>query len=224
VGEWLQVEPTGNRAWLATPESEAGPGVLVLHAWWGLTPVFTDVCDRLAAEGFVALAPGLYPDGATTDSIAEAEKLVDAHDRARQTVEGIILASEYHLRQLPAVTSDQIGVVGFSMGAWWALRLSQLRPDDVGAAVTFYGTGGGDFSAAQAAYQGHFAEQDDFEPLEEVRTLEESIRAAGREVEFYTYPNTGHWFFEANRPDAYNAEAATLAWDRMIAFLRAQLV
>jgi carboxymethylenebutenolidase len=196
----------------------------VLHAWWGLTPVFTDVCDRLAAEGFVALAPGLYPDGATTDSIAEAEKLVDAHDRTRETVEGIILASEYHLRQLPAVTSDQIGVVGFSMGAWWALRLSQLRPDHVGAAVTFYGTGGGDFSAAQAAYQGHFAEQDDFEPLEEVRTLEESIRAAGREVEFYTYPNTGHWFFEANRPDAYNAEAATLAWDRMIAFLRAQLV
>ena len=64
----------------------------------------------------------------------------------------------------------------------------------------------------------------DFEPLEEVRTLEESIRAAGREVEFYTYPNTGHWVFEANRPDAYNAEAATLAWDRMIAFLRAQLV
>ena len=223
MGEWLQVEPTGNRAWLAMPESEAGPGVLALHAWWGLTPVFTEVCDRLAAEGFVALAPGLYPDGATTDSIAEAEKLVEAHDREPEVAEGIVLASEYHLRQLPAVTSDRIGVVGFSMGAWWALRLSQLRPDDVGAVVAFYGTGGGDFGAARAAYQGHFAEQDDFEPLEDIRALEDSIRTAGREVEFHTYPNTGHWFFEANRPDAYAAAAADLAWERTVSFLKTHL-
>lgn len=223
MGEWLQVEPTGSRACLAMPESGTGPGVLVLHAWWGLTPVFTDVCDRLAAEGFVALAPGLYPDGTTTDSIDEAEKLVDAHDQQRELVEGIVLASEYHLRQLSAVTSDQIGVVGFSMGAWWALKLSQLRPDDVGAVVAFYGSGGGDFGAARAAYQGHFAEQDDFEPLENVRVLEEAIRAAGREVEFHTYPNTGHWFFEANRPDAYAAAAAGLAWERTVSFLKTRL-
>lgn len=223
MGEWVQVGSDGSRAYLATPESGAGPGVLVLHAWWGLTDVFTGVCDRLAAEGFVALAPGLYPDGATTDSISEAERLVSAHDDAPQVAEGIVLAAAGHLRDSAATTSDRIGVVGFSMGAWWALRLSQLRPDDVGAVVVFYGSGGGDFDATRAAYLGHFAESDDFEPLDDVRALEETIRAAGREVEFHTYPDTGHWFFEANRTDAYDAAAAGLAWERTVSFLKSHL-
>src|SRR5690349_12760561 len=72
MGKWMQIGPTDRRAYLATPESGSGPGVLVLHAWWGLTEVFPDVCDRLAAAGFVALAPDLYANGATTNSIAEA--------------------------------------------------------------------------------------------------------------------------------------------------------
>jgi len=224
VGEWLQIEPAGNRAYLATPESRRGPGVLVLHAWWGLTPVFTDVCDRLALEGFVALAPSLYPDGQTTASIAEAEALIAAHDREPAVAEGIMLAATEHLRDLPAVTNAQLGVIGFSMGAYWALHLSQIRPDEVAAVVAVYGTGGGDYSSARAAYLGHYAEQDDFEPLEDVQALEARIRAAGREVTFYVYPDTGHWFVEANRPDAYNAAAAELVWERTFAFLQAHLV
>src|SRR4029078_1098345 len=55
MGEWVPVGSTGHRAYLAAPEHGAAPGVLVLHAWWGLTPVFTDVCDRLAGAGYVAL-------------------------------------------------------------------------------------------------------------------------------------------------------------------------
>ncbi|MGE0543716.1 MAG: dienelactone hydrolase family protein, partial [Dehalococcoidia bacterium] len=139
MGEWLQVGPAGNRAYLAVPESGAGAGVLVLHAWWGLTSVFTDVCDRLAAAGFVALAPSLYPGGAATASIAEAEALVAAHDRAPGEAEAVVLAAVEQLRGLPSVTGAGIGVIGFSMGAYWALRLSQVRPDDVSAAVAVYG-------------------------------------------------------------------------------------
>ena len=223
MGEWVQVGSHGSRAYLATPESGSGPGVLVLHAWWGLTDVFTGVCDRLAAEGFVALAPGLYPDGATTDSISEAERLVAAHDDAPEVAEGIVLDAAGYLRDSPATTGERIGAVGFSMGAWWALTLSQRRPDDIGAAVVFYGSGGGDFGAARAAYLGHFAADDDFEPLDDVRALEETIRAAGREVAFHVYLNTGHWFFEPNRPDAYDAAASALAWERTIAFLQRHL-
>jgi len=223
LGEWVQIGPGDHRAYLATPEDGSGPGVLVLHAWWGLTEVFTGVCDRLAAAGFVALAPGLYPDGATADTIPDAEALVEKHDRAPEVAEGIVLAAAGHLRDLAGATGERIGGVGFSMGAWWALRLSQLRPDDVGAVVAFYGSGGGDFGAARAAYQGHFAENDDFEPLEDVRALEETIRASGREVEFHAYPDTGHWFFEANRPDAYDAAAAELAWERTVSFLKKHL-
>jgi carboxymethylenebutenolidase len=222
VGEWLQVGPGGNRAYLAVPESGAGAGVLVLHAWWGLTSVFTDVCDRLAAEGFVALSPSLFPGGATAATIAEAEALLAAHDEAT-VVEPVVLAAVEQLRGLPAVTGAQVGVIGFSLGAYWALHMSQVRPDDVSAVVAVYGTDDGDYSTARAAYLGHFAEHDDFEPLEAVRALEERIRAAGREVTFHVYPGTGHWFAEPNQPDVYNAAAAALVWDRTLAFLKAQL-
>lgn len=223
VGQWLQVGPAGNRAYLAVPDSGAGPGVLVLHAWWGLTPVFTNVCDRLAAAGYMALATSLFPDGATAATIAEAEALRDAHDEAA-VVEPVVLAAAEQLRELPAATGPQIGVIGFSLGAYWALHLSQVRPDDVGAVVTIYGTDDGDYRTARAAYLGHFAEHDDFEPLETVRALEEKIRAAGREVTFHVYPGTGHWFVEPNQPDVYNVAAAELVWDRTLAFLKAQLI
>jgi carboxymethylenebutenolidase len=200
------------------PDQGSGPGVLVLHAWWGLTPVFTGVCDRLAAAGFVALAPGLFPDEATAVTIAEAEALLGALDEAAVAAPVVSAATE-QLLGLPAVTGGPIGVIGFSLGAYWALHLSQVRPDDIGVVVVFYGTDDGDYSTARASYLGHFAEHDDYEPLEAVRSLEERIRAAGRDVTFHVYPGTGHWFFESNQPEAYDSGAAELAWERTLAFL-----
>jgi carboxymethylenebutenolidase len=221
VGEWLPVQSTEHRAYLAVPESGAGPGVLVLHAWWGLTPIFTDVCDRLAAAGYVALAPSLYADGATAATITEAEVLRDAHDE-EVVAKPVVQAAAEQLRELLAVNGAQIGVIGFSLGAYWALHLSQVRPDDVSAVVAVYGTDDGDYRTARAAYLGHFAERDDFEPLEAVRALEAKIREAGREVTFYVYPGTGHWFVEPNRPE-YDAAAAELVWDRTLNFLNERL-
>ncbi|HEY7036698.1 MAG TPA: DinB family protein [Thermomicrobiales bacterium] len=221
MGEWQRVGPAGNRAYLAVPAGSTGPGVLVLHAWWGLTPVLTDVCDRLAAAGFVALAPSLYPGGATAATIAEAEALRDGWDEEAE-VEPVVLAATDMLRGLPAATGAPIGVVGFSMGAYWALHLSRVRPDDVAAVVAVYGTDDGDYGTARAAYLGHFAEHDDYEPPEAVGALETRIRAAGREVTFHVYPGTGHWFVEPNRPE-YDATAADLVWDRTLTFLKEQL-
>ena len=60
--------------YVAVPQRGHGPGVLVLHAWWGLTPFFKNVCDQLAAEGFVAFAPDRY-GGPTAATIEEAEAL-----------------------------------------------------------------------------------------------------------------------------------------------------
>ncbi len=68
--------------YLALPPGGAGPGVLVLHAWWGLTDHFKRICDRFAAEGFTALAPDLY-HGPRTDDPDEAERLLDALDHKR---------------------------------------------------------------------------------------------------------------------------------------------
>ena len=145
MGEWLDDGPGGNRAYLATPEHGNGAGVLVLHAWWGLTPDFTAICDRLAANGFVAMAPDLYSDGATAETISEAEALRDAFDEAGDETDAVVQQSAEQLLDLPGVTSAQIGVIGFSLGAYFALQLSQTRPELVGAAVTVYGTDDGDY-------------------------------------------------------------------------------
>lgn len=223
MGEWVDIGDVDASGYLAVPATGFGPGVLVLHAWWGLTQVFTEICDRLAAAGFVALAPRLYPGGETAATIAEAEALVAVHDSDPSVAASITLAALDRLRELPQVTGTTVGVIGFSLGAYWALEASLRRPDEVGAVVTVYGTNPGDYAGAQAAYLGHFAEHDEFEPLDAVRELEASIRTAGREVTFHVYPGTGHWFVEPDRPDAYDEAAAAQMWERTFAFLHAHL-
>lgn len=207
--------------YLALPSNGAGPGVLVLHAWWGLNDFFKQLCDRLAAAGFVALAPDLY-NGKIAETIEQAEHLLNQRDSAY--MKRAALGAITYLRQLPAVRGAGLGEIGFSMGGSWALLLSTLAPEQIAATVIFYGSGEDDFSKARAAYLGHYAEADPWEPDEEVRATEAALHAAGRAVTFYTYPGTGHWFFESNRPDAYQPEAAALAWERTIAFLREHLV
>jgi carboxymethylenebutenolidase len=203
----------------ALPEKGEGPGVLVLHAWWGLNDVARGVCDRLAAAGFVAVAPDLW-GGVVATTVEEAESLIQQRDDAAMF--GAASAGLSHLAAHPAVRGDGLGVVGFSLGAAWALALA-ARPE-LRAVTIFYGTGEGDFGASQAAFLGHFAENDPWEPDESVDYLEATLRAAGREVEFHRYAGTGHWFFEEDRPDAYNPDAAALSWERTLAFLRARLV
>ena len=112
-----------------------------------------------------------------------------------------------------------LAVIGFSLGAYYALDLAAADPEHIRSVVIFYGTGGGDYSNSRAAYLGHFAEKDEFEPQSNVDNLEESLRRAGRPVTFHRYSGTGHWFFEPDRPQAYNQAAASLAWDRTLAFL-----
>ncbi len=210
------VEP----AFLAVPASGEGPGVLVLHAWWGLNDFFKGLCDRLARAGFVAAAPDLY-DGRTAATVDEAEQMVGTLNFQASMTK--VLGTLESLRRHPAVRGDGQGVVGFSLGGAWALRLSTLKPEAVRAVVVFYGTEAADFSLARAAYLGHFAPGDEWEPDEGVRQMEANLRAAGHEVEFRSYPGTGHWFFEANRPEHYKAEAAALAWQRTVEFLRRHL-
>ena len=183
--------------YVAVPASGAGRGVLVLHAWWGLNEVFRDVCDRLAGAGFVALAPDRF-HGNTAATIAEAKALLNTLTVAEGIA--ILTGAVAQLRSHPATWGDTIGVMGFSMGANWALNLSTRTriAEDIAAVVLFYGSEEADFSTARAAYLGHFAEADEWEPEEGVREMEQQIRAAGREVTFHRYPGTGHWFFERN--------------------------
>ena len=203
--------------YVARPRSGEGRGVLVLHAWWGLNPFIRGLCDRLASEGFVAHAPDLY-HGATAASIEEAKKL-------RSKLEQDVVAQEITqaTEQLWASCGARragVGVVGLSLGGYWALWLAEQKSTPVTAAVVFYGTRNGDYVASQAAFQFHLAETDPYVAASGVKKLQKSLKGAGREAEFYTYAGTTHWFFENDRADAYQAQAAEMAWKRTVEFLR----
>ena len=203
--------------YLAIPPSGEGSPVLVLHAWWGLNDTMRRFCTRLAESGFVAFAPDLY-HGKVADTIAGAKALTKALD-ANEAKTDLSDATRFLIERADPADSG-LAVIGFSLGANLALELSVTDPAHVRSVVIFYGTGGDDFGNSKAAYLGHFAETDEFEPKSEVDKLEESLRRAGRPVTFHHYPGTGHWFFEPDRTEAFNQAAASLAWDRTLAFLR----
>lgn len=208
------IQPDG---YLATPPSGRGDPVLVLHPWWGLNATIRAFCDRLAAEGFVVFAPDLY-HGKVVDTIADAEVAVNALSSNFQQAQAEVAEAATSLSQ--RADGRNLAVIGFSMGVYYGLELASAAPDLVRKVVLFYGTGDADFSTARAAYLGHFAEDDPYEAREYVDGMEAAIRAAGRPVTFHHYPNTGHWFFEPDRADAYDAAAAKLAWERTVAFLK----
>jgi carboxymethylenebutenolidase len=194
-------DTAGARGFFALPSGGTGPGVLVLHAWWGLNDTIRGVCTRLAA-----------------DTIAGAEALGSALDANHQQAKAEIAAAAAVLDRLTGGAG--IGVLGFSLGAYYALDLAAATPEHIHSVVLFYGSGGGDFSASRAAYLGHFAANDPYEPAENVEALADTLRHAGRQATFHTYPGTGHWFFEPDRADAFDAAAAALAWERTLAFLQ----
>ena len=207
--------------YVVAPESGHGPGILVLHSWWGLTPFFREVCDRLDDAGFVALAPDLHGDDRTADTPDEAEALLAATDPNRTA--GMVVSSLTALARMPATPDGPVGILGFSMGGSWALWAATRFPDQVAAVCVYYGSQDIDFEPSRAAVQGHFAEHDEFTSADDVNYLEAQLRLVGREVDFHRYPGTGHWFAEHDRPAAHDPAAAEQAWDRTIEFFHRHL-
>lgn len=202
----------------ALPPTGTGSGVLVLHAWWGLNDTVKAFCSRLAAAGFTAFAPDLY-HGQVAEDIPAAEALGQSLDNRYEQVRAEILEAARFLQDQTRQDSPGLAVIGFSLGAFYALDLSAAAPDLVHSVVVYYGTGPADFERSRAAYLGHFAGQDEYEPQENIDQLQQVLKLAGRPVTIYYYPGVGHWFCEPDRPDAYNAESAELAWERTLAFL-----
>ncbi|MGH3696866.1 MAG: dienelactone hydrolase family protein [Pseudonocardiaceae bacterium] len=210
--------------YLALPTGGSGPGVVVIQEWWGLTSHIADVANRLAAEGFVALAPDLF-GGTTTHDADEAGRLMQdlPVDQAARDLGGAV---DYLLGH-DAVTSSTIGAVGFCMGGGFVLVLAAQLGDKIAAAVPFYGVLGEaypSFENLSAPVLGHFGEQDTFQSTETVRELAATIeRQSGHAPDFRFYP-AGHAFFnDENLIGTYDPEQAAKAWDATIGFLRAHL-
>lgn len=212
----LDVNGQPVNAYLAAPK-DGGPGVLVLHAWWGLKPFFKELCDCLAEEGFTALAPDLR-NGQIAETIEAAKELMEKSDG--QFVGDIVMAAKDHL--LTYSKSGKIGVIGFSMGAAWSLVVAMEDPDKVAATVLFYGADGVDFTKVKSKILGHYSDNDEWEPMEGIRAMEQSMKDAGVDATLHIYPKVGHWFVESDRPE-YDSAAASLAWERTFEFLKKNL-
>ena len=215
MSEQLTIESAAGpvTCYVAKPSAAAGPGVLVLHAWWGLTDHFKGVCDRLASHGYVALAPDLFK-GQTAGTPDRAEQLVQGANA--KEVFGMVQAA---LARLKALTTGKTGIVAFSFGSYYAVWVAEERPEDVHAVVPFYTDHDRDVSEVTAAQQWHFAENDEFVPDEWRERFRQEVQQLNRaDIELYVYAGTEHAFFNVSRPEAYKKEAAELAWERMLAF------
>lgn len=210
--------------YLALPSSGRGPAVVVIQEWWGLDEHIVSIADRLAAEGFVALAPDLY-GGRVVHAREDAAAMMAALpvDQAARDLSGAV----DYLLGLDATTSAGVGAVGFCMGGGFVLMLAAQQGDRVLAAAPFYGVGPAlpdTYRGLTAAVQGHYGLRDASYPPERARALQEQIRReVGTPVELHFY-DAGHAFLnDQNRSGTYDPEQAALAWGRMVAFFRDRL-
>lgn len=204
------------RTYMRSPEG-ARLGVVVLHAWWGLNDDVIAYADRLADAGFAVIAPDMFR-GQIATTTDHAERLSQEGDAG--------IAGDVAWAAIDRLAADlpgaPIAVLGWSFGASYAIWAPSVRPS-VKASVAYYGAWVDDFiSEADAPLLGHFAETDPFTSEDDIRSLEDAYRNAGREIVTYRYPGTDHWFAEPSRPE-FGADAADLAFQRTVAFLRERL-
>jgi carboxymethylenebutenolidase len=215
-------------AQLARPAGDARlPAVIVIQEAFGLNGHIKDVARRLAAEGYVTLAPDLFHRGgagrvAGYDQLPEALRLMGELTDAG-IVEDVGAAVAYLERQR-SVRTDRIGITGFCMGGRVSYLAACALPDKIKAAAPFYGGGIPiDRTATlQAPVLAFFGEDDAFIPLDQVRALEEEARRRGKALETVVYPKAPHGFFCDER-DSYRPEAARDAWGRLKTFFATHL-
>lgn len=225
MGEMIEFRSNGGRAsgYLAKPPGGHGIPLVVIQEWWGLVPHITDVCDRFAAEGFVALAPDLYHGQSTTEP-DEAGKLMMALNMA-QAAKDLSGAIDEVAAQ---ANSDQVGITGFCMGGGLALVAATQRPDKIKACVPWYGLipwpdAQPQWEQLDAVVLGHYAENDGFFTPEAANALGDQLRSLDKEVEIVIHPGVDHAFFNDTRPEVYNAAESMAAWQQTIGFLHTHL-
>jgi carboxymethylenebutenolidase len=189
-------------AYLALPPAGRGPGVLVLHESEGLDEFARDVSDRLAREGFVALAP---------DWLGTPREVLEA-------AVAVLLGRD-------ACEGPRVGAIGFGPGGAHALALGR-RGGRVGAVAACWSEAGSlepEIGALEAACLALFAERDARAPAAAVRAFESRLEAAGRRSAVRMLAGVSPGFLDSGRHAVFDAAAASEAWDLVLGFLRTEL-
>lgn len=231
--ERIEIASGGGRmpAYVAKPHSgESRSAVIVLMEAFGLVPNLEKEADRIARMGYVAIAPDVYHrqaphNTASYDDLPKAvgmmRKLSDAEfiDDMRATLA--------YLRSTAEVGSAPIGVTGFCMGGRLSFLAACALPGEIQASAPFYGGGIGALldRAGEIRCPLHlfFGQLDFFIPQEEVRRIDEKLRALGLDYAIDNYEGAVHGFCCEERADSYHAAAAKDAWSKLEAFLSKNL-
>ena len=223
MGETIRIQaaPGDTDTYLAPARPSPGPGVMLLHTWWGLNETMRDLADRMAGDGFTVMAPDLF-DGKVLTTIEDADAWTTAIEQGDDQPSGLLTpdrimgrvqATLDHLLAHSDVSGERVGIVALSFGGWYGSHVASER-NDVAAFVAIYsdvyGPPGG------AAYLGHFAADDRFVDATPVSDMQTALPAGSAA---YVYPGTNHWFMEPDRPE-YDVDAAETAYARTVSFLR----
>jgi carboxymethylenebutenolidase len=202
-------------AYFVSPATGPGPGVLLLHSWWGLTPFFRRLADRLSEKGYTVLVPDLTGGETFVDAEDARENLSDLDpDR----LASLTLTAARLVREKSLDPDEPIAAVGFSMGASLALWASVRLPEDISKVVAFYGVQSIDFAGSTAKYQLHLVDEDDLVSDDEAAFMQATMGIEELDVEVHRYGDVSHFFFERDQA-THDEKAARLAWDRMLDFL-----
>jgi carboxymethylenebutenolidase len=210
------------------------PAVIVIMEAFGLNDHIKDVTERIAAEGYVTIAPDLYyresPNVVGYDELQAAIGLMQRLDTEKVIAD--LRRVITHLKIQNFVNGDRIGITGFCMGGTIAFLAACKLPAEIKAAVPFYGGSiAGDSPTAplksagdmQAPVLCFFGEQDPYIPLSQVQTIEGTLRALGKSFEVEVYPGADHGFFCDDRA-SYHPEAAQDAWEKTKAWFAKHLL
>jgi carboxymethylenebutenolidase len=223
IGETInygEIDGKPLQGYIARPVAASGdlPGLIVIHEWWGLNDNIRQVTDRLAGEGYVALAVDLYGGGVATTP-KEAMGLM-------QNLNNSVPAAESNLRQAYTYLNDdmsapRIGVIGWCLGGRWSLQAALFMPDAIDAMVMYYGsvvTDKAQLITLQMPVMGNFAENDPIIPLDEVMEFSATLEALGKTADIKIYEGAKHAFSNPSGL-AYDPVAAGDAWMRSTTFL-----
>jgi carboxymethylenebutenolidase len=229
VGREVEYAKVGDHichGWLAKPKTidKPAPAIILIHEWWGLNDDIRRKADQFAQQGYVALAVDLY-HGKSTVNPEEARTLAgdvrNDMDAAFNNLKGAIA----FLQKDTDVDKNRIGSIGWCFGGGWSYEIAK---NNLGtkASVIYYGmfNPADDLSKMRAEIIGHFAEEDRMITVDAVNEFQAKLKTQGGEHEIYIYPNTTHGFAsrKGENPN-YNDEAAQLAWQRTLAFLKKHL-
>ena len=212
----------GTQGYLAVPEGEGPfPALILIHEWWGLNDNIRDLADDFAQEGYVALAVDLY-DGRSADGDPTVAR--ELATEVRGDVEGAMAhlgdAVDY-LKARPDVDPESLASVGWCFGGGWAY---QMAKNDLGidASVMYYGAFNteDDLSMMRADILGHFGDEDTGILVDDVVEFDAKLKTLEGDHRVFIYPNAGHAFANMDNEAAYVPEAAALAWDRTLEFLK----